>query len=221
MKKIIVSVLVVLVAYSVFASDFSLGFSAGFNYTEPNRTKDWTDRKFSGKSDFSSAVITEWKVNDWFSLRSGVDLLVKAYKQEQPLLGCYTDYRDLYMDIPFLADFSFGSEKFRGHTYIGAYVGLWLCEGTKGKSQTMSDALSDEIYHKYDFDSEKDSRFNAGIAGGLGFSASVSKKISLMTDAMLYYDLTSSVKQYGTREEYRYNTSVAVRLGMTYSFGGR
>lgn len=226
MKKIIPFLLILCVAPTLFAA-WSVGVTGGADYNIPDRNTAWAeDVVWSGKWGFNAGATVGYSFTDWFAIRSGLSVMTKNYAMTRTSLymqEVYTDYNDVYLELPVMADFSFGGQSLRGHAYAGGYVGYWAASNRSGKSM---DPLHEPMgqgavpFNESHTFTEADNRFNAGLLCGLGMSYAFTYNWKVNLDGFFYYDLTSYVKQQSAIvKEFRYNSTVALQVGLTYTFG--
>lgn len=159
-----------------------------------------------------------YQFNQWFGIRSGLQLLSKNYATEKVVNGAgdpqYLDTRhsDMYLQLPVMADFSFGSEVVRVHVMFGGYAGWWCSQYRNG--YIYSPEGTSGMGWKYGFEEGLDSRFDAGLAGGASISLRVTPKWQLHFGGDYFYGLVSC-KQDPCK---LYNKTSAFEMGMTYHF---
>lgn len=118
-----------------------------------------------------------------------------------------------------MANLSFGTERIRGFINLGAYVGAWINSFTKGELMEFSDE-GDMFYveQSYEFNSERDNRFDGGVVAGLGAQYNLNPTISIFAEGRLVYGLSDTQKSYMIDQYHRYNTTMIVQLGVMYNF---
>ena len=65
---------------------------------------------------------------------------------------------------------------------------------------------------------KKDSRFNAGLVGGLGLSYLINEHWGLNLDALYYYDLVSHRRSSPHLRDPRYLNTLSITFGASYIF---
>ena len=167
--------------------------------------------------DFEALV--GYQFNQWFGIRSGLAVLSKNYITD--LQVTYIDisdvyrtfYRDVYLQLPLMADLSVGGEDVRIHFKFGGYAAYWLSQWRHGYVYVADDPrpFVGDAYH---FVEGYDNRFDAGLAGGIGLSLRVSPAWQLHFAGDYYHGLVSTAKTpYKT-----YNRTWTFGMGMTYHF---
>lgn len=165
-----------------------------------------------------------YNVQPWLAFRGAIEAMPKnyvrygAYDATTNVAGLMTQAKNMYLNIPVVADFSIGG-KLRFHARLGGYMGYWLTGRRQGISipLTSVDPIS-EFDVPYEFDSRRDNRFDAGITSALAFSALCFNRIDLELALRLDYSLTDVQKQYTKYIHPRYNTTVLLTLGAAYKF---
>jgi hypothetical protein len=128
--------------------------------------------------------------------------------------GLYTDYKNQYLTVPVMADFTFGGARVRGHFMMGGYVSYWMMANVSGNTFDLYNKIR-PFDEKMEFN-EYHNRFVAGLVAGPGLSVALTEKISLELDALLYYDLVSYMKVSKVSPDPRYNNTASLTLGVIY-----
>ena len=163
--------------------------------------------------------MTGYQFNQWFGIRSGLGVLTKNYITDLEIN--YIDisdeyrtyYRDVYLQLPLMADLSVGGEDVRVHFRFGGYAAYWLSQWRHGYVYVADDPrpFVGDAYH---FVEGYDNRFDAGLAGGLGLGLRVSPAWQLHFEGNYYHGLISTAKSpYKT-----YNRTWTFGMGATYHF---
>lgn len=222
MKNLFLSLLVLSVAFPAQAQ-FSVGVKGGFSRTTITRSNaDRIDETYSALCGYEIGVQTRYHISDWMAIRTDLSLMQRAHRMDRHLNyldSVFTEYHNLYLTLPVLADFSYGGERFRGHTFVGGFIGYWLQSHIVGKTYWMTDYY---IYFN-DFDEKRaftndDKRFCAGATCGLGVSYALNERWYLTLDALYYYDLTSHHSSYTHLGDPRYLNTLSLTMGSIYKF---
>ena len=160
------------------------------------------NRSYHGEYGAYMGFFASYEFFDWLRVRVHFDMIQKNYKFSRT--GFYdklhTRYRNTYIDIPVMADFSFGGQKLKGHFLAGGYLGYWLSGHRTGTIYIVDDEVETDALYDFDeaytFDSNKDNRFDAGLATGAGLSYRFSNNIEVCAEYLLFYGLTSTTKNY-------------------------
>ena len=164
-------------------------------------------------------LLAGYQFNQWFGIRTGLAALSKNYITD--LKMDYLDisdvyrtfYRDLYLQLPLMADLSVGGEDVRIHFKFGGYAAYWLTQSRHGYVYVANDPrpFQGDAYH---FVEGYDNRFDAGLAGGIGLSLRVNPAFQLHFGGDYYHGLVSVAKK-----PYKiYNRTWTFGMGMTYHF---
>ena len=204
-------------------AQWAVGIKDGWTRTSADRTNlGRIDESYSPLSGYDVGIQAHYSFVDWMSVRVGVDYMRRSHRMDRNLFiasAVFTEYRNDYLMLPVMADFSFGGSALRGHLLCGGYGGYWLKTNVKGKS--MSTSIIDNFI--VDFDEEReftseDQRFTAGLVGGVGLSLESAVNIGVNIDALYYYDLVSYNKGYAHLSDPRYLSTFSLSLGVYYKF---
>lgn len=177
----------------------------------------WSGTWIEGRG-FNLDARTGYQFNQWFGIRSGLSLTSKNYRTRLKvnyldLQNEYsTDYQNLYLQLPVLADLSVGGKDVRINFTFGGYCGYWLSQWRHGYVYVADDPRP-FTGDAYSFVEGSDRRFEAGLAGGLGLTFRVTPTWQLHFEGTYYHGLLSTAKDYET-----YNRTVVYNMGLTYHF---
>lgn len=159
-----------------------------------------------------------YQFNQWFGIRSGLQMISKNYATEEtgisPTDTIYLDTRhtNTYLQLPVMADFSFGNEVIRVHVMFGGYAGWWCTQYRNGYIYSPNETTG--IGWKRGFEEGYDQRFDAGLAGGASISLRVTPQWQLHFGGDYFYGLVSC-----KQDPYKqYNKTSTFEMGMTYHF---
>ena len=224
MKKI--KALFWVLALSLFpqllSAQWRLSVNAGALYNEYSIDKQYmTDYRYVGSWGYTADVVAQYNFADWFGLRAGLTACQRNYRQTRYLMAdrLNTLYRNDYLMLPLSAQFSFGGKAVRGLVGLGVYGGFWLNSHRSGVDFNSFDESSVDFSENVPFNKEKDQRWDFGYTATLGIEWQLARHWAVQAEAVGYYSVVSSVKQYMAHvKDYRYNTSVGVRAGVIYLF---
>ena len=212
-------------------AQWKVGVEAGYDYNFYHIDTQYAyDFRYEGRGGFTLGVPVEYGILDWLALRADLTYLQRGYKMHRAYNKTFQNRRDVYLSLPVMARFSFGSEIVRGFLHAGGYVGYWLKSSLNGleKSNTsdfdqlLNGKECDVFYpynHDFSFNSKRDNRFDAGLVGGVGVSYRVLHQLEVEVEGRCYYGLTSTTKDYMKYgKQPRYNTTVALFAGVKYCF---
>ena len=180
-----------------------------------------TDYRYAGAWGWSAAVFGQYDFLDWIGLRAEVEATERNYRFYRTGIysGTHYTYRNTYLQLPVMAQFSFGGQQVRGFVNTGVYVGDWAAGQQKGSSYDPMSNMTFAVDEPYIFQSDKDQRVDFGLAGGLGIEYRPAEHWALHLEGRCYYGLVSTVKQYMHHvKDYRYNTTLGANIGVAYIF---
>ena len=160
-----------------------------------------------------------YQFNEWFGIRSGVNLISKNYadKLTVDINGTERKYQtyhqNQYLQVPLMADFSIGGEAVRIHFMAGGYAGYWLIQYRDGYVYKTTEPHHNTGY-SYLFNEGYDNRFDAGVAAGLGLSMNVAPRWQLMFEGNYYHGLISVAKS----PSKMFNRTWNFGMGVVYHF---
>ena len=117
-----------------------------------------------------------------------------------------------------MASFRFGGERLYGFLNTGVYGAYWLSSHRKGTDWTGAVGTSYTIDEKVDFYDKRDQRWDCGLVGGIGLEYLITDHWAAQAEVRYYYSTTSTTKQYMRNADYRYNSTTAIQLGISYRF---
>ncbi len=205
-------------------SDWSVGVWGGMTQNEHViNTAYATDMKYTPANGDAYGVDVRYNLKGWLSFSAEPSLVQKNYRMDRDGRGIsflYTDYVNNYLSIPLSVQISIGSAV-RLYGIGGAYVGYWLSGHRSGQSLSVTYLLNGDeestfFDQPYEFSSERDNRFDAGLLYGAGLRATISKKYELFVEYRTCYGLTDVQKAYMEQLNPRYNTTTILLFGASY-----
>lgn len=227
-KKLFLSICILLITVSSFSqeSKWGLGLTGGFNSNKVELNKGIaTDYRYPNRFGYNVGIVGRYRFVDWFALRADLRVSSRNYRMEREtemVNNVYTNYRNTFLQLPIVADFSFGGKKLRGHFYAGGYIGGWLDAHRSGVTYGVSLETEDKLLYfadfdeKMEFDSRRDQRFNAGLTCGVGINYLFHKHWEVMLESFYQYDLTNSNKSTLIATP-RYNNTLSCSVGLLYN----
>ena len=213
------------------AAQWKIGVEAGYDYNDyVINTQYAYDFHYEGRGGFTIGIPVEYGIFDWLGVRTDLTYVQKGYKMHRAYNETFQNRRDHYLVLPVMARFSFGGERLRGFLHAGGYIGCWLKSGLEGMEKTNATDFEEAMQggigsifscydHSYSFNSTRDNRFDAGLAGGVGIAYRVMPRLEVEAEARCYYGLTSTTKDYMKHSRQpRYNTTIAIMAGVKYCF---
>ena len=215
--KLLILLFFIALATNVNAQ-FGIGLKGGLDFNSVTRSNSGRiDETYHAKNGADYGIILSYQINEWFALRANVEMLSRSHTMKRNLnavKGLYTDYKNQYLTVPVMADFTFGGARVRGHFMMGGYVSYWMMANVSGNTFDLYNKIR-PFDEKMEFN-EYHNRFVAGLVAGPGLSVALTEKISLELDALLYYDLVSYVKVSKVSPDPRYNNTASLTLGVIY-----
>jgi opacity protein-like surface antigen len=201
-------------------AQWRVGVTAGADYNVHSMNLQYmNDFLLEGRWGATLGVTGQYDFTDWLGVRADLNWVQKNYRLRRDKVS-ETDYkyRNNYLQLPVMASFSFGSEKWRGFCNLGVYAGYWLNSSRKGTDvNTFSQRLY-EFSEKVELDSDRDQRWDCGLVGGVGLEYRLFKHWAIQGEVRYYYSTTSTRKQYMRVKDYRYNSTSAIQIGANYIF---
>jgi len=225
MKKIIITILLLVapiaVKMSPLMAQWRVGATGGATYNWYNLDRQYqNDFRYDGAWGWSAAVFTQYNFFDWLGLRAEIEASERNYRFRRTGIYEGTNYvtHNTYLQVPVMANFSFGGQKVRGFVNAGVYAGCWLAGRYKGTTFDMLIGETEPVDAPYIFQDKKDQRGDFGLAGGIGIEYRFLEHWAIHAEGRCYYSFISTVKPYMAIRDYRYNTTLGVNLGLAYFF---
>ena len=197
---------------------WSVGLLGGASFNRQERESGYMyDMVFDGGWGGYAGVSATYMFFDWLSIRADVMYSQKNYGMrrmtpELQRLGVRSFYTNHYLQVPVMADWTFGS-LVRAHILTGAYGGVWL--GGEVSRVTVYDTKPS--HSKYAFTPE-DNRADGGLVGGVGVSWDPWQFLRIGAEAMVFYSLSNTVKRQAVTYDKRYNTNIVLGVSVRYVF---
>lgn len=203
-------------------AQWKVGVNAGATYNLYSLDKQFmTDYRYDGVWGLTLGVASQYSFTEWLGLKAGLNIAQRNYRHTRNAYADRLDclYRNDYLLLPFTADFSFGGRSLRGFLDLGVYGGYWLSGHRSGKEYTSFGETPQTFSEDIVFLAEKDQRWDFGYAGGIGLEWRFAPHWAVQAEALGYYSVVSSVKQYMAQvKDYRYNTTPGLQAGVYYIF---
>jgi hypothetical protein len=174
---------------------------------------------------FEFAIPARYQISPWFAVQAELQYIQRNYtwRRTGQFDRVYSTVKNSFLDLPLLANFSLGGKRLRVFANAGVYAGLWINSRRKGvQIENTQDPFNSGVvfYHEYDerveFDSRRDSRFEAGLLAGLGLQYAL-KPCTLFLEGRYYYGLTDLQQDYGYNMVPRMNDTLAVTMGILFN----
>lgn len=211
------------------SAQWRVGFNAGYALNRYSVSNDYQyDWKYGQHHGFALGLTGQYDLKNWVGIRVDGNVVQRGYRQyraSQP--GVDYTYDNYYLQLPVMASFSFGGKKIRGYANAGVYAGAWVGSLYKGSAMSLiMPSMEDNaeltvvpVEGKYEFQKEKDCRGDFGVVSGWGLEYLVNKNWVVYAEAMLYYSVISTTKNYMANLSPRFNTTLTAQVGFAYRFG--
>ena len=220
-RKLLI-LLLILLPLPLFSSQLLVGVEAGYNYNIINTETGWSGTENTNGHGFDIAVPVEYRVNDWFSVNTGIRWIMKSSgytKTSQDVT--VDDYIKMHhaIEIPFTLRFSLPLDDFRLFAGGGAYIGVRTLDVAAGYAmQNSSNAQLanrwEDFYQHLKFEAD-DNLFDAGIIAELGASYEFDDYGSFYLIGRYQYGLTSLAKS-SYMAAHTYFDSICVDAGFMW-----
>lgn len=198
---------------------WTLGAVLGASYNWQTRDAGYAyDMTFNGGWGANAGLTATYKALDWLSVRADLVFTQKNYSMQRmhpELIGSniHSDYMCHYLQLPVMADWTFGSEDVKSHIYTGAYAAAWMGGNVNRKTVFQND----EKRTQYTFTPE-DNRIDGGLVGGVGVSWDPVPYLRIGAEALFYYSMSNTVKKQAVMNDTRYNNTVVIGISTKYIF---
>ena len=177
------------------------------------------DYVFNDRWGGTLGVMGQYDFADWVGVRAELDWIQKNYRQERANRRiCDYKYVNNYLQLPVMGTFSFGGKTVRGFCNVGIYGGYWLNSSRKGFDGNILTGIPYGFSEKIDFYDERDQRWDFGFVGGAGVEYRFASHWAAQAELRYYYSTVSTVKVQEVMKDYRYNSTLALQLGLWYCF---
>ncbi|MFZ5978011.1 MAG: outer membrane beta-barrel protein [Hydrotalea flava] len=215
-------------------SQFSTGLSAAYSNNHLNTNisnRSYTQNK-NGNS-WGISFPLNYKCSNKINFQTEIDFLNKDYSfiRTGNYAGIYTRYNNIYLQWPFIFQYKiFQKSKWQIFADVGLYASYWAFGKIKGVLPNVFNSYDSintlgQITHyltytgysqNYQFNQEKDNRFEFGASAGLSSSYQFNQKYSLVINAIYYQSLTSQQKKYSINQTMQYNQTIFISIGCMF-----
>jgi hypothetical protein len=204
---------------------WNTGLAGGYTNNELyTSTAGNPNTKYEHQHGFEAAVPVRYQIRPWFAVQGELQYIQKNYTWRYKGLSdrVHSTITNSFIDLPLMAHFSVGNEKFRAFANLGAYGGMWIYSWRKGTSaEDIMDPVTPEIVlHDYnekaEFNNQRDARFDGGLLAGLGVQSTFNP-ITVFLEGRYYYGLTDLQQNYSNNLVPRMNSTFNIRLGALFS----
>ncbi len=223
MKRLVnITILTLLfVAPQQLMAQWRIGASVGYGYNTYTVDRHYmTDYKDEGRWGLTAGMVGQYDFFDWLGLRAELNWTEKGRRLSRSHIMETVDYKiyNHYLQLPVMAAFSFGGSRVRGFCNAGLYGGYWMKSHYRGFDTNV---ITDKTYlveKDLDFDSERDQRWDFGLAGGLGVEWKFARHWAAQSEFRCYYSTTSVTRDYQRVSDPRYNTYTGIVFTAFYLF---
>lgn len=216
------------------AAQWRVGVTAGYSYNKLCMDTGYAyDLRYEERGGFAVGIPVQYDFFDWLGVRAEVSFVQKGHKMHRTDVynKLHSNTRNNYLQIPVMAHFSFGGQRVRGFLNAGGYIGSWLSSHRTGLAFSWygfgsgddNGWITPENSHEFDekapFDSRRDNRFEAGLAGGIGVGYRIMPRLEIQVEGRCYYALTDMQKDYMKFRTPRYNTTFVIQAGCNVLLG--
>ncbi len=166
-----------------------------------------------------AGVTGQYNFVDWFGIRMDVNMQWRNFDDVYSVIAEQYRNRNLYVDVPLMASFSFGSDRLRGYVNLGGYAGIWASRQVFCKPWQGGSFLPLRKEYVQTGFTRAENRFDAGAAGGIGISYQFRTNLVASAECMMYYGLTDSHNTGSSRFlQPSYDTTPCVCVGIAWQF---
>ena len=218
-------------------AQWSVGFSGGYAPNYYNYDPQYmTGMDYRIHHGFVIDVPVKYRINDLFSFSTGFALQQKGYVLHGSFVpvGSNTPIifyprlirNDYYLNLPALAEFTYGNDKWKGIVGVGGYAGWWFKSDFAYQEIQSISYIQFKDPHWYtwitdemDLKNKSIRRIELGLMGELGIQRMIiNNKFSLFFIARCYYALTPQQLDYQIKHFPSRNTTTTAQIGFMYNF---
>lgn len=208
--------------FALFAhAQLRIGVIGGIDYNQYSiDTQYQFDMRYDGLTGLTAGFSAQYNFVDWFGARVDLMWAERGYHlyRSAPVLQDIDYFLTTdYLMLPVMANFSFGGKKIRGYTDLGIYGGYWLAGHYDGSTEDDQNK-SVSVDEKYEFNSDRDQRFDFGYVADAGIDYFFATHFAVKLEWRCYYSVVSTTKNYMKIDDNRYNTTFALQTGFSYIF---
>jgi len=202
-------------------AQWRIGVSAGADYNFYSRDKQYlTDYHYLDQWGFAVGVSGRYDFFPWLGLKAELNMTQKNYRMTRyTYTGMNYRYWNYYMQLPVMANLSFGGQKVRGFANIGFYGGYWVASRLTG---TDYNAFSKpiEIIHldENGMNTKRDQRWDCGPVGGVGIEYRCAEHWAVQLEGRYYYSLLNARHNSEHVKDPAYNSTIVLQFSFDYIF---
>lgn len=202
-------------------AQWRIGATVGYGYNAFSIDRHYmTDYKYEGRWGITAGIAGQYDVTPWLGVRAEVNWAEKGHRLSRSHLMQTVDYKifNHYLQLPVMASFSFGGTSVRGFCNVGVYGGYWMKSHYRGFDTNVATDKTYLVERDLDFNSDRDQRWDCGLAGGLGIEYRFLQHWAAQAEVRCYYSTTSITRDYQRISDPRYNTFTGMQLAVFYLF---
>ncbi|MDR3283798.1 MAG: PorT family protein [Treponema sp.] len=174
---------------------------------------------------FTIGIPARYQFFDWLAVQTTFQYTQKNHALVRTGLNSaiHSEWTNSYLELPLMANFSFGGKRLRGFLNTGGYIGLWADSHIKGSARGLSQNPFDVdaiYYESYDeqvpWDNKRDQRFEAGLLAGIGVQYALSF-CTFYVEGRFNYGLTDMQKDYMIQKVPRINDTITIQAGVLFN----
>lgn len=233
MKKLITLLFLLTLMFTLWASPdgtWSIGFSSGYSNNAVLSQKGYRiDTGYENGHGFSVSIPVNYKVNDSFSVESGVTYVQKnftwskIYRSDSETMTFSQTQTNGFVEFPLSLCFSITNGTASAVASAGSYIGVWAHSYRTDRPYNSSVGLKEEgkddtVSGYHDF-TKADNRFEFGFIFTAGVEVEISKTVMFLRGV---YDiaLTDLSSDYQIDRVVRHDSTFRAEAGMRFLIGG-
>ncbi len=221
MRRFLLFLLLLVGIHSTVSAQWRAGGYGGLSWCERSIQSgyDYVRLRFADTGGMAG-LMGQYNFKDWLGVRTDVNVQWRNFHERYSIVGERYSYRNMYVNVPVMANFSFGGKKLRGYVNLGGYAGIWACRNVDSRQwNNGSDASDRHSEVSQSGFSAADKRIDAGAAGGVGLSYQFFSNWIANAECLLYYGLLNNHDTGSSRySQPSYDTVPCVTLGVAWLF---
>jgi hypothetical protein len=235
-KKIVLVITFLSIIFFSGKAQFFFGLEGGY-------TKNWlhtdignlNNTKNKNGNGFGYGLLVKYDINKFLSLRTGIDLMQKSYSffRTDSFAGTYETFKNSYLQVPLTTQIkAFKIKRIKLVFNVGIFTAYWLyakvdgaipnifnSTNTIGSDGQITQYLAFASYsEKYQFNTNRDNRFEFGLTTGIGVYYKFNSDYSVFLESGYYQSFTDKQKKYMVNQISRFNQTVCISIGCLMRF---
>lgn len=201
-----------------YSPDFAIGVKGGATFSFLDWQPTVRQKTVSG---FTAGVACRYTEERNFGLVAELNITQRGWAENYPA-ETGLSYRRTFTNLmlPVMTHIFFGKEKFKGFVNLGPEVGIMIDDKITANFDYADPAAVPGFPRNYRTDQlnmQPGSRFDYGIAGGLGCELRLRRKHSILIEGRFYYGL-ANVFPAGRRDVFGASRSLSAEVTASYLF---